>query len=66
MSSGVYVDHVIELLDGVACAIVKLGISLGDGNQQKSKAITIILISTNSISKLINYQQCYQKKNHNS
>lgn len=59
-------DHVIELHDEVACAMVKLGISLGDGNQQKSRAITIILISTNSILELINYQQCYQKKNHNS
>jgi hypothetical protein len=56
------VDHVIELHD----AMVKLGISLGDGNQQKSRAIMIILISTNSISELINYQQCYFYKNHNS
>ncbi len=45
-SSRVCVDHVIELQDGVACAMVKLGISLCDGNQQKSRAIVIILIAT--------------------
>jgi hypothetical protein len=59
MSSRVCVDHMIELHDGFTCAMVKFGISLSDGNQQK--LITIILIATNSILELINYQQCYPK-----
>ncbi len=50
MSSRVCVDHVIELHDGVACAMVKLGISLCDGNQQKSMAITILYIKVTCLS----------------